>query len=318
MKRIVVTGATSFLGSTLVKRLLDDGHFVYAVIRPASRNRKALPEEKENLVVIESKLENLDQIDTMISSPCDYFFHFGWDGSGSENRKKQNIQQKNVEDSLKVLTGAKKLGCKRFLFSGSQAEYGQCPEVMDEKRECHPVSEYGRAKREFYECARKMCKRWKEQEGAKMEYIHTRIFSVYGSGDHPSSLVSTCLRTFLDGGHMELGACTQQWNYLYIDDLVEGLAALMFCDTPVREDSLYNVAGTDSQTMPLRNYVEKMHELCGGRGDYTYEKCALNAEGLANLIPDTTRIYKDTGWIPKVTFEEGICRMIAEIKKGRL
>lgn len=121
----------------------------------------------------------------------------------------------------------------------------------------------------------------------------------------------------MDGGHMELGACTQQWNYLYIDDLAEGLMALMFCDTPVREDSLYNVAGTASQTMPLRNYVEKMHDLCGGRGDYTYEKCAPNAEGLANLIPDTARIYKDTGWIPKVSFEDGISRMIEEMKKGR-
>lgn len=315
MKRIVVTGATSFLGSTLVKKLLEDGHFVYAVVRPASANRKALPEEKENLVVIESELEKLDRIETMISSPCDYFFHFGWDGSGSENRKKQDVQQKNVEDSLKALTGAKNLGCRRFLFSGSQAEYGQCPDVMYEERECHPVSEYGKAKREFYERARSMCKKWNEEGVSGIGYIHTRIFSVYGFGDHPSSLVCTCLKTFSEGGYMELGACTQQWNYLYIDDLVEALIALMFSDAEIREDSLYNVAGRESQTMPLRNYVEKMHELCGGRGDYAYEKCVPNAEGLANLIPDTTRIYEDTGWVPKVSFEEGIRRMIGKMKE---
>ncbi len=314
---IVVTGATSFLGSTLVKRLLDEGHSVFAVVRPHSANRKALPQEKERLVIIEKELEELDRISDAISEPCDYFFHFGWDGSGSENRKKKDVQQKNVEDSLKALTGARTLGCKRFLFSGSQAEYGQCRDTMTEERKCCPVSEYGKAKREFYERAHHMCRQWREKGMADMEYIHTRIFSVYGLGDHPSSLVYTCLRTFLEGGHMELGACTQLWNYLYIDDLVDGLIALMFSAGAVQEDSLYNVAGDASQTKPLRDYVETMHRMCGGKGTFAYEKCAPNAEGLANLIPDTARIYEKTGWMPKISFEEGIRRMIEGMQEKK-
>ena len=311
---IVVTGATSFLGSTLVKRLLEKGHTVFAVVRPRSANRKALPEEKEGLIIIEKELEELDRISDVITEPCDYFFHFGWDGSGSANRKKKDVQQKNVEDSLKALTGARSLGCKRFLFSGSQAEYGQCPDAMTEERECHPVSEYGKAKREFYHRARELCRQWKQEGISDLEYVHTRIFSVYGSGDHPSSLVCTCLRTFLAGGHMELGACTQFWNYLYIDDLVSALIALMFCDEPLEEDGLYNVAGDASQTRPLRDYVEEMHRLCGGKGTFAYEKCAPNAEGLANLIPDTTRIHEKTGWLPEISFEEGIRRMINDMQ----
>lgn len=77
------------------------------------------------------------------------YFHFGWDGSGSENRKNPKVQGKNALDGMKALEGARKLGCKRFLFSGSQAEYGICADTMGETRECHPVSEYGKAKIAF-------------------------------------------------------------------------------------------------------------------------------------------------------------------------
>lgn len=313
MKKIVVTGATSFLGSALVRKLLKDGNFVYAIVRPGSKNRDALPQSQEGLVVIECELENLNRLEEMVPEKCEYFFHLGWDGSGSVNRQKTDVQQKNVEDSVKALIGAKNLGCRRFLFSGSQAEYGQCPDRMSEERECHPVSEYGKAKVEFYRRARQTCSEWREKGIAEMEYIHTRIFSVYGPGDHPSSLVYSCLKTFLTGGHMELGACTQQWNYLYIDDLVDALAALMFSPAAIREDGIYNIGGADSQTMPLRSYVEEMYRLCGENGDFVYEKCEPNAEGLANLIPDTARIHEDTGWVPKVSFEQGISAIIKEI-----
>lgn len=343
--QVVVTGATSFLGAAVVKRLLALGHSVYAVMRPGSFNRNALPAAADGLTILEMELEELDQIADRIGQRCEYFFHFGWDGSGSANREKRQIQQKNVTDSVKALKGARALGCRRFLFSGSQAEYGQCREAMREEQECAPVSEYGIAKTEFYRQAIEMCRRWREEDrklergrdqgpdqrqernrsqdqkpsapGFELEYIHARIFSVYGPGDHPWSLVNSCLDTFLAGGHMELGACTQLWNFLYVDDLTEGLLALMFHPGRLAEDGLYNLAGAASETRPLRRYVEEMHRLCGGRGDFTYGKLPPNAEGPANLIPDITRIQAVTGWKPKVSFQEGISRMVAEKQARR-
>lgn len=144
--KIVVTGATSFLGAASVRELLARGHQVYAVVRPGSANRRALPESQEGLTVLELELSRLQEIGGLIKESCDAFLHFGWDGSGSENRKKAQVQQQNVEDSMKALKGALSLGCGRFLFGGSQAEYGQCRDVMGEDRECRPVSEYARAR----------------------------------------------------------------------------------------------------------------------------------------------------------------------------
>ena len=50
--KIVGTGATGFLGASSVKELLDRVHKVYALVRPGSLNRKALPKEQEGLIVL--------------------------------------------------------------------------------------------------------------------------------------------------------------------------------------------------------------------------------------------------------------------------
>ncbi|MCI8838040.1 MAG: NAD-dependent epimerase/dehydratase family protein [Hungatella sp.] len=323
---VVVTGSTSFLGAALIRKLLGRGCRVYAVVRPGSRNLAALTEAagKEGfgyLTIIELELEKLDNIAGMIGEPCHIFFHFGWDGSGSHNRMKADVQHKNVEDGLKALRGARNLGCSRFVFSGSQAEYGVYRTAMREDMECRPVSEYGRAKAEFGRRAGELVRFWAAEDGFAMEYIHARIFSVYGPGDHPWSLVNSCLDTFLKGEKMELGACTQQWNYLYIEDLVKGLIALAFSEgTGGHIDGpgagVYNLAGGMESTRPLREYVEIMHHLCGGRGSCVYGKLPPNAEGPANLIPDIEKIREKTGWKPEISFEEGIKRML-EIKERK-
>lgn len=326
---LVVTGATSFLGSALVRELLAEGHEVYGVVRPHSSNRGVLDElsartsrSKERdvcgrLHIVEMELEDLDRIHEAIGKPCSVFFHFGWDGSGSENRKNAQVQQKNISGGIKALRGAKELGCLRFLFSGSQAEYGICQTVMREEAHCHPVSEYGKAKLEFGRQARELCGLWRERGESGMDFLHVRIFSVYGPGDHPWSLVNTCLDTFLNGGQMKLSACRQQWNFLYIDDLVKGLLALAFAKEPERGDGIYNLAGEGSR--PLKAYVEELHRLCGGRGSCAYGAVPPNAEGEANLIPSIEKIKMRTGWKPEITWEEGIKRMLKkqETKEGR-
>jgi len=304
---VVVTGATSFLGRALVDRLLLEKNQVFAVVRPGSKNMGNLAIQREGLIRIERNLEELHELSQVIHEPCQALYHFGWDGSGSENRMKREVQQKNVEDSLKALEGARRLGCKRFLFSGSQAEYGIHREAMTEETECKPVSEYGRAKLEFSEKAKSLTENWRKTGVSEMEYIHTRIFSVYGPGDHPWSLVESCLRAFGRGEYISLGECTQIWNFLYLDDCIRALILLMEQEKE-SVSGIYNVAGPEGENRPLREYIRTMYEVPGFHGSYSYGRRAPNAEGPANLIPDIKKLEKATGWQPLVSFQEGIRR----------
>lgn len=302
---VVVTGATSFLGRALVDRLLKEKHQVFAVVRPGSRNVESLGLKRPGLIRIERNLEDLHELDQVIHEPCQSFYHFGWDGSGSENRMKREVQQKNVEDSLKALEGARRLGCRRFLFSGSQAEYGIHKEAMTEESECRPVSEYGRAKLDFLERARSMTESWRKTGISEMEYIHSRIFSIYGPGDHPWSLVESCLKAFGAGEYISLGECTQIWNFLYLDDCIRALILLMEQEKG-SVSGVYNVAAPEGENRPLKDYIRTMYEVLGSHGSYSFGRRKPNAEGPANLIPDIKKLEKTTGWQPFVSFQEGI------------
>lgn len=83
---------------------------------------------------------------------------------------------------------------------------------MGETRECHPVSEYGKAKIAFGRNATEKVRQWNQAGVCRMEYVHTRIFSVYGR--RPSVVIGEYLRGhFLQGEEMEFGACTQLWIF---------------------------------------------------------------------------------------------------------
>lgn len=322
---LVITGATSFLGWPMTEYCLRKGHRIFAVVRPHSRNSERIQALLETfgrqIVPVYMKLEDLESIGDRIGENCQGWIHFGWDGAGSDNRTQQDIQQKNVKDSMCALKGALSLGCRRFLFSGSQAEYGIRDTLMSETDPCRPVSEYGKAKAAFYQRAGEYLDGLAALSGTELpvDYVHTRIFSVYGPGDHPWSLVETCRKTFLAGSVMELGDCTQKWNFLHRDDCIRALYKLL--EVPGRiglsavGNGIYNIAASEEETRILREYVEEMYRLCGKKGTFLYGKRPPNAEGQINLIPSTKKLRDITGFAPEIPFKEGFKALCREEEK---
>lgn len=287
--RVIVTGATSFIGAAAVRRLLLNGDSVLSAVRPRSENMgrlRALTEGLPGHEIIEIDLKDIESLD----ASCDVFIHTAWDGAGSLKRQDREIQMKNAELSEGALRAAKKAGARRFIFTGSQAEYGIKHELIKEDAELSPVSEYGKAKALFGEKAAQYC----AQNG--IDYIHLRIFSVYGPGDHEGSLVKSCIK----GTVREFSDCTQDWNYLYIDDAADAIAHL----TREGNAGIYNLAG--SETRKLKDFVAQLME---GKGEYSFGKRQQNAEGAADLNPSIEKILKETTWKPETPFCEGIKKL---------
>lgn len=312
--RIIMTGATSFVGAAAAGRLLEDGHTVIAAVRPASgkihlltgKHEQALKEKR--LLIIENDLETPEGLLKQVPrEDGTVFCHFGWGGSGSGAREEKALQEKNLAASLKTAEAAAELGCTRFFFSGSQAEYGMHKELMGEESACRPRSFYGEAKLAMRERGEEVCKK------LGMQYIHGRIFSVYGPGDHPWTLVESCLRAFTAGEELSMGKCLQMWNFLYIDDLAKAAAGLCEAEAPAFNEiknPVFNLAG--SETRPLREFVEEIHAACGKRGTPRFGVRPENAEGPVNLIPDIRKLCGFLKWEPEVPFSEGIRRMLSD------
>ena len=155
---VIVTGATSFIGRAVVEELLKQGQKVYAVAGPGSAGLyflKALPlngqeGRREGAVgsvrILECNLNEIERLKEMDITDASAWLHLGWEGAGSANRQDPALQAKNIGYALSAVRTAGALGCSRFLFSGSQAEYGICDSPMREDQPCHPVSEYGKDK----------------------------------------------------------------------------------------------------------------------------------------------------------------------------
>lgn len=305
-KRVVMTGATGFIGRNTAKALLESGAEVFCLVRPGSPNRGLLPEH-EKLTAVEGAL---DQVESAVKTigQADAFFHFAWGGVNRAEIDSPVVQQKNVEDSLACVRASHALGCTFFLDAGSRVEYGITEDgTMEESMECHPVNAYGRAKLEFYQRAVPLCREY------GMTYYHLRFFSVYGRGDHPWSIISTLVRDLPLGKTVSLSACRHRWNFMDIQDASRAVLELYrFSDEHSGESQIVNVASKDTRV--LREFVEEIHEIAGGRGALEYGTFVQAKEGALSICPRTevpSELTEGT-WKEEIAFRDGIRRMMEE------
>lgn len=297
-RRAVVTGATSFLGSATAIALMEAGWRVLSVVRPGSTNLDRLPDD-ERMDFLPLKLCDMPQADKYVGR-SDVWFHFAWDATSPAQRSDPEAQRENVLHALEALVAAANTGARRFVFAGSQAEYGIHSGSITEETPCEPVSEYGKAKLAFEELAAPLA------EKAGIELVRLRIFSVYGKGDHPGSLVSSCVSALSAGQDMRVGDGMQTWNYLNIRDFS---ALMLLLADAERAEGLYNVGGAD--TRQLKSFIEEIHALCGGRGRVLYGESPARPEGRVQLDPDISRAGAAFGWRPQVSFADGVREMLA-------
>ena len=274
----------------------------------------------------------------------DAWVHFAWDGVGSAGRSDTNIQIENIQNAKKAYLYAKLLGARKFLFAGSQAEYGR-----GNHRVPLPVSPYGKAKLSFGRWATEQSLLSEIYDDAPMQFIHMRIYSVYGSGDHETSLVNTVLRAALRHEAITLGPCEQRWNYLEVHDLARAIRILLSSEDT--RTGIYDIAGSDSRM--LKKYVIAMNAIAarfaanadttpgcsattatgatraataGGQttdtaagasptgAELRFGIRANNAEGAANMSPEILKLQR-LGFHQEISFEAGIGMLLKTMER---
>ena len=296
----VVTGATSFLGARLAGQLLAEGNKVYAVCRNNGKADTVLGRH-ERLLVVTASLDDYPTLAPAIGH-ADVFVHLAWEGTGHQGRNANDIQQANIQHADEAMQLARQLGCQLFVMAGSQAEYGTQLQRIDEQTACQPFSEYGKAKLEV--CRRGFA--FAEQQG--MKYMHLRIFSLYGEGDHEWTLVMSSISRMLRNEPMPLSPCTQQWNFLYVGDAVRqiDLLCLHALERSDFQHEIYNIASDD--TRPLRSFVEDIKRLT--RSDSELQFGAITPQQTVSLTPDMSKVRDAIHFVSQAPFDDIISKII--------
>ena len=302
----VITGATSFVGLEFTRLALECGHNVYAVCRSSSSSLGKLPKD-DALTIVFASMDEYGRLPEKIPY-ADVFVNFAWDGTTYEGRVRADIHQKNIDNTKTAIRVANKIGCKLFVESGSQAEYGVFDGIIEESTPCQPFTEYGKAKLAVKESGFRL------SEELNIKYLHLRIFSTYGANDHPYTLFMNVVEKMSKNAPLDLSPCTQNWNFLYVRDVVKQIYLLIekaFNDA-VFSNEVFNVASEDTRT--LTNYIERIKEILHSSSELHYG--AFVPEHLVTLNPDVTKVKKYIGYISAYTFDEAV-KMTADriIKK---
>jgi UDP-glucose 4-epimerase len=141
--RVLVTGASGFLGSSLVRVLCRSGCQVRAVVREPSRCQSFPPGVETKIVDVRSALHTQE-----IASDCGAIVHLAakvhaLDDSGEE----QDYEAVNVDGTKHILDAAVRSGVNRIVFASSVKVFGEeTSGCVDETRAPHPTTAYGRSK----------------------------------------------------------------------------------------------------------------------------------------------------------------------------
>lgn len=294
-KKILVTGATGFIGSHLCKHLLEYDTKVHGI------SRNPPPQNRENIHWWRGDLVNFEFIQkVMVDAKPDIIFHLGSYVAGSRSLELVlPTFHSNLGSTINVLTAATQVGCNRIILAGSMEE----PENGSDSNV--PCSPYAAAK-------------WASGAYARMFHalyqtsVNTaRIFMVYGPGQNDlKKLIPYVILSLLRGEPPNLTSGHRQVDWIYVDDVVHGLVA-MACASNLQGGVIDLGSG---KLITIQDVVKKLVEKIdpeiiphfGSLPERPLEQIRV-----ARVSESAAKIH----WKPQISLDEGLDRTVSWYRK---
>lgn len=301
MRKAVITGATGAVGSALVKYLTDQNIEVLVIIHRESKRIKNIP-QSPLVRIMYCSLEDMLNLDlSHCDTDYDVFYHFAWDGGKYRDDFGCNMQ--NLKYTLNSIELAKRLGCKRYIGAGSQAEYGIQNKALNAETLPLPETPFGAAKLLAGIIGQKRAKE------LGIEYIWVRILSVYGPNDGEQTLISSLIRNLLAGKSQKLTKCEQLWDFLYSEDAA---VAMKLIGEKGIAGKIYTLGSGNAR--PLIEYIDIVREQVNKDAKLEIGSIPYATNQVMYLCADISELTKDTGFVPEISFTEGIKKTLQWIK----
>jgi UDP-glucuronate 4-epimerase len=290
--RYLVTGAAGFIGSRLLRVLLERGHDAVGLDAFTDYYDPALKEENADGLPVERVDLAKDDLDF---TGVDGVFHLaGQPGVLSFGDVFPTYVRQNVLASRRVFEAAAAAGARTVLASSSSV-YGDAETYpTPEDTVPRPLSPYGITKL----AAEHLAYAYGREFG--LDWLALRYFTIFGPGQRPDMAFTRMVTALAANQPFELfGDGSQSRSFTYVDDAV---AATISALERASAGTIYNVGGGDEVSM--LDAIETLAEVAGRRLELVRSP---RREGDAKrTAADTSRIRADTGWEPKTRFREGL------------
>lgn len=289
MKRVLITGATGFIGRHCLPFLVVHGYEVHAV------SSRAMDGKSPNVYWHQADVLDAGKISALVTEvQATHLLHFAWYAKPGEYwNSLENIRW--VEGSLHLLRVFHINGGKRVVMAGTCAEYdwryGYCSEHVTP---LVPSTLYGTCKNSLQH----LLKEFSRVSGISSAW--GRIFFLYGPHENPNRLVSSVICALLKGEPARCSYGNQIRDFLHVEDVASAFVALLESDVmgPV------NIAS--GQPVALKNVICKIADKLGRRDLVQLGALPAQDNDPRVLIADVGQLSEKVRWQPKFDLDMGL------------
>tara|TARA_Y100000294_G_scaffold98537_1_gene91657 strand:+ start:1687 stop:2589 length:903 start_codon:yes stop_codon:yes gene_type:complete len=299
--KVLITGGSGFIGSYLVKHLLEQGHEVKVLdLRKPDIEHKKL--EFVNKSVMDELAEDIHG--------CDIVYHFAaMLGVDNSDKRPLETMRINLEGSVNVFKSAVEANVKRMIYASSSEVYGEPRELpIGEDSVKGPVSAYGVSKlaAEIY------AKAYNHEFGADIKIV--RFFNVYGRGQSNNFVIPIFINKALENKPLKVfGEGSQTRCFTYVEDIAEGVFTVL---EKGKTGEAYNIG--NNQPTTILELAQTIKAVTGSKSEIIKagfgRATRLKSREIEYRIPDISKM-KALGWEPKTMVREGI-KKILEFRKN--
>lgn len=302
MKKVIVTGGAGFIGSHLVDKLLADNHSVIVIDNISTGNLDNISQHKDNnnFTFIKEDVSDLDKIKPYFKG-VDIVFHLAALADIVPSIvNPANYYKSNVTGTMCVVEASRLAKVKKFVYAASSSCYG-IPIVYPTPEITQISPQYPYALTKYL--GEQIIFHWGKIY--KFPVISLRLFNVYGVRSRTSGSYGAVFGVFLaqklNNRHFTVvGDGSQTRDFIYVTDVADAFIAAAESNY---EQEVMNVGSGDSYS------INRLVKLLGGQATYIPKRPGEPDCTLA----DITKIKSMLKWIPKITFEEGVKKVLENI-----
>jgi nucleoside-diphosphate-sugar epimerase len=297
MKKIIlITGASGFIGSVLLRNLFKQNYEIHLILRDQSHTWR-INDLLKKVMVHHSNLSNLEELKKIIKiSKPDIIYHLATNGAYSYQKDANQIIETNILGTWNLIQACNEIDYKLFVNTGSSSEYGFKSFAMRETDILEPASYYAVTK----SAQTLLCSHIARQE--KRPIVTIRPFSVYGPYEEPKRLFPTLMKSLLLGEEMNLVSPDTARDQIYVDDVVE--AYLKIEEMTNNPGEYFNVGSGTQST--IREVVETAVEVTGKTTKFNWGNMESRTWDTNAWVADISKARRLLNWNPKNNLKEGI------------